>query len=117
MVITVLYTKNLEPITAINIPIDVQEQIQQKGLGKLPVLPNKDAKESEAKYLYIHPVSVLGFHKQVHVFFTTQEEELALAITPEWLPGQRPMVQHMQKIIYEQQKTLRKLSGGNNPAV
>lgn len=112
--ITVLYTADLEPITCVDIPVEVQEDIQRTGLGRVPVLPSKDADVNNAKFIFIKPLRILGINNQVQVFFTTGEEELALAVSPQWLPGQLPLVQHMQKIIYKQQRELKRLNGGGN---
>ena len=111
--ICVLYSKNLEPITVLKIPVEVQEDIQRKGLGKVPVLPPQGSNSQDTRYMWITPVRILMRGEQ-QVFFCTEDEELALTIKPEFLPGQLPMVQHMQTIIYQQQRTLKRLQG-NDP--
>lgn len=112
--IVILYTRDLEPITCVDIPVEVQEDIQRVGLGKVPVLSKRDADPSEAKYIYIKPVRILGVDNSLLVFFTTEQEDLALAVTPQWLPGQLPLVQHWQKIIRKQQQELKRLTGGDS---
>jgi hypothetical protein len=111
-VIVVLYTKDLEPITCVDLPVEVQEEIERVGIGKIPVLSKLGADISTAKMLYIRPLKILGPNLATHVFFVTQEEELALSVSPQWLPGQLPLVQRWQQTIALQQKQLRRPDAG-----
>ena len=109
--IVVLYTQDLEPITCVDLPVEVQEEIERVGIGKIPVLAKPGLDISTAKMLYIRPIKILGLNFATHVFFVTQEEELALSISPQWLPGQLPLVQRWRQTIAAQEKRIKRLNG------
>lgn len=107
--ITVLYSEQLEPITCIDIPVEVRDEIERTGLGKVPVI-SYIGKVKKTQYMYIRPVRIV-LADTVLPLFTTQQEELALIITPQFLPGQQALVQHQQRTIQQQQQQLGRQRG------
>lgn len=107
---TVLYTKDLEPITVLNMPVWVQEAIEKAGSGRIAVRGPQDGETvEELPTLLIEVEKLQTKAGDTARFFTTRDEELALSIAPQWLPGQLAMYQYMQKIIQRQKQLLNRL--------
>lgn len=107
---TVLYTKDLEPITVLNMPVWVQEEIEKYGSGRIAVRGPKDGEEMQDMPTMLIEVEKLQTKTgDTAKFFVTQDEELALSIVPQWLPGQVAMYQYMSKIIKRQKQLLDRL--------
>lgn len=111
----VLYTKDLEPITILDMPMWLQEVIERQGAGKVAV-KGKTKTETETTLTLQEPptitieVEYLCDEKgMTHRFFVTKDEELALGVVPQYLPGQLQMHQHMVKVIEKQRELLNKL--------
>lgn len=112
----VLYTKNLEPITVLNMPMWLQEAIERQGAGKISIKGKSKIEEDTQLALQEQPPTMTieveylqddkGF---THKFFVTKDEELALGIVPQYLPGQLQMQQHMARVIQKQRELLNKL--------
>jgi hypothetical protein len=107
---TVLYTKDLEPITVLNMPVWVQEAIEKAGSGRIAVrAPSETDTDEEMPTMLIEVEKLQTKSGETAKFFVTQDEELALSIAPQWLPGQLAMYQYMQKIIQRQKQLLNRL--------
>lgn len=107
MVIRVLYTRELEPITCIKIPIEVQEEIERRGSSRVPVHQNN----SPSKFMRLECVRIVMPHS-TEVFIVTPDEELALHLDAEFLPGQLPKTQMWQRVIEKQNQLLKQRPGG-----
>jgi hypothetical protein len=112
----VLYTKDLEPITVLDMPMWLQEAIERQGIGRIAIKGKTKTEEDTALALQEQPptitveVEYLRDEKgTIHKFFVTKDEELALGIVPQYLPGQVQMHQHMVKVIQKQRELLNKL--------
>lgn len=94
----VLYTNNMEPITVLDLPQWLLEQLQRDGrvriavqaplglkITKEPINP-KDFPGLETVVIHLDQVEWRGETKTVLV---TDDEVLALRLRPQWLPGQR----------------------------
>ena len=112
----VLYTKDLEPITVLDMPMWLQEAIERQGAGRIAIKGKAKTEEDTALALQEQPptitveVEYLRDEKgTIHRFFVTKDEELSLGIVPQYLPGQVQMHQHMVKVIQKQRELLNKL--------
>lgn len=96
----VLYTTDFEPITILDLPLWLLEQLERQGAVRVAVMrPVSWVTEEEPVQ---HDPSVetvtifcekLRWHgDQVKTVLVTPNEELALMLRPEWLPGQRATI-------------------------
>lgn len=104
----VLYTNDFEPITVLDLPTWLLEQLERQGSVRVavlrpvqleanPPLPVGSVEGPEVVTIYCERLCWKdGTVKPVLV---TDDEELALALRPEWLPGQRQRVQSYEKAI------------------
>lgn len=93
----VLYTRDLEPITVIDLPMWAIEMGQQRQLVSVAVV--EDIPLTGLRYdmpipLGVHKVVTLEFHKlrmddKTSYLVTVDNDELALQLKPYWLSGQR----------------------------
>ena len=97
--IVVLYTEDFEPIIPIDLPLWLLDRLEQEGavrvavskpMGfkgeKIPVgmLGNEDTPTVRIRY------EKLRWHDgSLKTILVTPDEELALTLNPDWLPGQR----------------------------
>jgi hypothetical protein len=112
----VLYTKDLEPITVLDMPMWLQEAIERQGAGKVTVKGKTKTEEDTSLALQEQPPTITieveylcDERGMTHRFFVTKDEELALGVVPCYLPGQLQMHQHMIKVIQKQRELLNKL--------
>lgn len=112
----VLYTKDLEPITILDMPMWLQEAIERQGAGKVAVKGKSKtennsalAQEEQPPTITIELEYLCDERGMTHKFFVTKDEELALGVVPQYLPGQIQMHQHMVKVIEKQRELLNKL--------
>lgn len=87
----ILYSKDFEPITVVDLPKSVLDSIEKKGGVTLSLGPTHD----ELGEPLNPPLCTLrhaaikwadGSHKTI---LLTKDEEVALMLKPDWLPGQR----------------------------
>jgi hypothetical protein len=99
----ILYTEDFEPIIPIDLPLWLLERLEQEGAVRVAV--NKPVGFKGEKI----PVGTVGneatptvrirYEKMrwhdgtLKTILVTPDEELALTLTPEWLPGQRAPIQ------------------------
>ena len=101
----VLYTKDFEPITVIDLPMWLLQQLETRGSVRIAVLepslenPTDSTEKQEFSIVTISLEKILwpdGTKKSVLV---TDEEELAMVLNPDWLPGQRYIIQSYESDI------------------
>ena len=105
----VLYTNDFEPITVLDLPQWLLEQLERQGAVRVAVMrpvqmgqltnqvPVGSVEGPQVVTIYCERLRWKdGTVKPVLV---TDDEELALTLKPEWLPGQRQRVQSYQKAI------------------
>jgi hypothetical protein len=103
----VLYTTDLEPITILDLPLWLLDQLEKQGAVRIAVLRPPvwtTAETPVAPYPGMETVTVYCERLRwrddtVKRILVTPDEELALSLRPEWLPGQRASVQGYQKAI------------------
>ena len=82
---TVIYSKDLEPITVIDLPIEVLDELHKSGAARLAAI---DASPTPKICLLIG-VKVEWVTGDDIMLVVTPDEELAMQLQPDWLPGQR----------------------------
>lgn len=114
----VLYTKDFEPITVLDLPVWLLDQLERQGVIRVavqdPVRVNlaKDEYWSEPwmvpnlKTVTIYCERLRWHDGKTKPVLITPDEELALTLKPEWLPGQRQRVQSYEKAIRTLTETL-----------
>ena len=104
----VLYTNDFEPITVLDLPQWLLEQLERQGAVRVAVL--RPVQFGDARNVPIGSVEgpqVVTIYCErlrwkdgtVKPVLVTNDEELALTLRPEWLPGQRQRVQSYEKAI------------------
>lgn len=105
----VLYTQDFEPITVLDLPQWLLEQLEQQGAVRVAVMRPVQFGELTGSV----PVGSVEGPQVVTIYcerlrwkdgrikpvLVTDDEELALTLRPEWLPGQRQRVQSYEKAI------------------
>lgn len=114
----VLYTKDFEPITVLDLPMWLLDQLERKGSIKIGVLrsiklgnakiPVGSVEADEA--VTVTCDRIIWIDGSVKVVLTTEHEALALALTPDSLPGQVQLTQAYKETIAELIMRLKKAS-------
>lgn len=102
----VLYTQDFEPITVLDLPQWLLEQMERQGAARVAVLePPRASKPTDAitshspKIVTIYCERLRWKDGQVKPVLVTDDEELALMLKPDWLPGQRQAVNGYKTVI------------------
>lgn len=105
----VLYTDDFEPITVLDLPQWLLEQLERQGSVRVAVLrPVQFGKLTDQvavgsvegpEVVTIYCERLRWKDGTVKPILITYDEELALTLRPEWLPGQRQRVQSYQQAI------------------
>jgi hypothetical protein len=112
----VLYTPDFEPITILELPIWLLEQMEKNGGARVAVSlpPNLEDVVADTEYNEPEIVTIIcqklkwldGTLKPILI---TPHDELALTLRPDWLPGQVQAIHRYKDIIRELQTQLIKL--------
>jgi hypothetical protein len=117
----ILYTTDFEPIIPIDLPLWLLERLETEGHVRVAV--NKPSQFVDEKIPVGNlepnmPTVRIVCHKlrwhdgTLKTILVTEDEELALSLNPEWLPGQRAPIQSylgaMRKMHEELIKQIRK---------
>jgi hypothetical protein len=93
----VLYTKDFEPITVIDLPLWLLEQMERQGSVRVAV--QQPVRLSPApEDFQMPPIVTIYCEKmrwrdgRVVPILITHDDELALSLRPEWLPGQQQAI-------------------------
>lgn len=103
----VLYTTSLEPITVIDMPIELKDSIEKYGLGRIRVTSRNPEVKAEELVIYLYRLK--DKRGTIFPFFITAHEELALSLVPQQLPGQLALHQQMLNLIDKQRAVIDKL--------
>lgn len=105
----VLYTQDFEPITVLDLPQWLLEQLERQGAVRVAVLRPIQLGQVDARIpvgSVEGPDVVTIYCERLHwkdgtvkPILVTDDEELALTLKPEWLPGQRQRAQSYEKAI------------------
>jgi hypothetical protein len=119
--IVLLYTADFEPIIPIDLPLWLLERLEQEGQVRVAVSrPTQFVDEkipignldSDIPAVRIRCEKLRWKDGTIKTILVTEDEELALTLSPEWLPGQRAPIQMylgaMRKIHQELIRQIRK---------
>ena len=119
--IVVLYTEDFEPIIPIDLPLWLLDRLEQEGAVRVAVSKPMGFKGERIPVGNLEPniptVRIVCHKLRWHdgnlkTILVTEDEELALSLNPEWLPGQRAPIQMymgaMRKMHEELIKQIRK---------
>ena len=105
----VLYTNDFEPITVLDLPLWLLEQMEKVGYVRVavqePLINTLSDLEKDPSIIHTPKVVHIRCEKlrwrdgTTKPILITPDEELALMLKPEWLPGQRQAVQSMRGTI------------------
>ena len=96
--IVLLYTQDFEPIIPIDLPLWLLERLEVEGQVRVAVNRPKQVTEeqipignleSDMQTVRIRCHKLRWADGTLKTILVTDDEELALTLTPEWLPGQR----------------------------
>lgn len=119
----VIYTLDLEPITVVDLPMWMLDHIERNGAVKVAVKRpiTADFVERVAvgtvegpECVTIQQARLRWPDGSIKSILVTKDEELALTLKPEWLPGQRLQVQNLEAAIGWLSKELKKQLRKNN---
>lgn len=103
----VLYTNDFEPITVLDLPQWLLEQLERQGAVRVAVMRPVQFMGAKVAVGSVEGPQVVTIYCErlrwkdgtVKPILITDDEELALTLKPEWLPGQRQRVQSYQQAI------------------
>ena len=103
----VLYTNDFEPITVLDLPQWLLEQLERQGAVRVAVMRPVQFEDASIPVGSVEGPEVVTIYCErlrwkdgtVKPVLVTTDEELALTLRPEWLPGQRQRVQSYQQAI------------------
>lgn len=87
IMIRVLYSYDYEPITAIDMPIDLITALKTANQCRVPVVDKNQT----------HWLKIYRTKFEAGDIYWTPDDVLALKLMPSWLPGQLQLVQHLTK--------------------
>jgi hypothetical protein len=105
--IVVLYTLDLEPITAVDMPMWLQESIERYGIGRIKVKHRDPEKPADILVIYLKRLK--DDKNRTYQFFVTAQEALALSMMPQQLPGQLNLHQQFVNLLTRQNNIINKL--------
>lgn len=93
----VIYSKDMEPITILELPLQMLEHLERYRHLNLPVYNNPDdepplLQDNQPEYLQIFCEKIVWPDGTTKPILLTNDDELALSLKPDWLPGQQQAV-------------------------
>jgi hypothetical protein len=104
---TIIYSRDFEPITVVDLPMDVLDSAEQKG-GIMLALRNGE--EAARGLIHVNCYKMPWIDGSLKPVLVAHEEELAMLLKPDWLVGQRAVVgayQRTVKILSDKLKKIR----------
>jgi hypothetical protein len=102
----VLYTTDLEPITILDLPVWLLEQLEKQEAIRVAVLrpptwtdEKTPVKDSGVDTVTIYCEKLRWRDNRTKIILVTPDEELALTLRPDWLPGQLGTIQSYKSYI------------------
>lgn len=99
--ILVLHNIHLEPITVIDLPSEVYEKLLETGIVKLQLSSDQNG----GRYVNLAKLDIGAPEEKNGCIYVVDNEEIALAFKPHWLPGQQILINCYQEIIKKLQKS------------
>jgi len=107
--IVILYTEDFEPIIPIDLPLWLLDRLEQEGAVRVAVnkpvgfkgekIPVGTVGNEDMPTVRIRYEKLRWRDDSLKTILVTPDEELALSLTPEWLPGQRAPIQLYLKTV------------------
>lgn len=97
----IIYTRDFEPITSIDLPLDIIEAAERDGAIGL-ALRNKvdpDKTLTLPKIINVECRKIIWVDGSTKSVLLTEEEEDALMLKPEWLVGQRAVIKSYERTL------------------
>ena len=87
----IIYTTDFEPITVVDLPKSVLDKVERQGGVKLALGPPEDeeGRSIDPPICTLVMCKLKWFNGEEKVVLVTKDEETALLLKPDWLPGQR----------------------------
>ena len=102
----VIYTEDFEPITVIDLPVWLLEQMEKVGAVRVAVMKPPSIMLTTEPIDYDPPPIVTIYCEKMRwkdgttkPILITYDEELALTLRPEWLPGQQGAINNYKQVI------------------
>lgn len=97
----IIYTRDFEPITAIDLPLDILEAAERDGsIGLALRAPIKSDETLTLPYIIkVDCFKIIWLDGTLKSVLVTEEEEPALKLKPEWLVGQRAVVRAYERTL------------------
>lgn len=102
----VIYTEDFEPITVIDLPVWLLEQMEKQGAVRVAVMRPPQLAPAELPGDFEAPPIVTIYCEKLRwkdgttkPILITYDEELAMSLRPEWLPGQRGAINSYKQVI------------------
>ena len=95
---TIIYSKDFEPITVIELPLEVLESAERTG-GLVLALKNANDPSTERRYVTLECLKLKWWDATVKAVLVTEDEELAMLLKPEWLVGQKAVIGAYQRTL------------------
>lgn len=102
----VIYTGDFEPITVLDLPVWLLDVLEQVGVARVAVAEPPRVTTAEGPVTVYHPKVVNIYCERLRwkdgttkPILITPDEELALLLRPEWLPGQRQAINHYKETV------------------
>lgn len=107
----VLYTQDFEPITVLDLPMWLLDQMEKNGGARVAVPPSpqemmramtsdEPPTMPQLDIVDIYCDKLRWKDDSVKTILTTPNEELALALRPDWLPGQQQAINWYKNTIH-----------------
>jgi hypothetical protein len=106
LVSTVIYSQELEPITVLNVPVEMMDHIEASGWGRALVKPKNE--DDPPEYLVLQQRVLQSPSGLEFKFLYTHQEVLALGLAPEQLPGQKQLYQYMRSTLEKQRDIIKR---------
>lgn len=102
----VIYTEDFEPITVIDLPVWLLDQLERQGAVRVAIQdppslkpPTEPPEFQQPKIVEIYCEKLRWKDGTVKPILITYDEELALMMKPDWLPGQRGAVNSYKQVV------------------
>lgn len=101
----VLYTTDFEPITVLNLNKFATEQIHKVGMLRIPVMQMPTFRDwNDGATVTTKVVNIIGekfrYRNKSSIMLFTEDEETALLLKSEFLPGQTAQINEMKQKAY-----------------
>jgi hypothetical protein len=110
--LVIIYTRDFEPITAVELPVSILEAAERDGsIGlaiRTPIRPDETL--TLPKIITVDCIKIPWIDGSTKPVLITLSEEDALRLKPEWLVGQRAVVKAYERTLKILTEKLQKLN-------